>query len=39
MLAFTPVAVELWTSGKNRLHDRFRYEREGESWTVQRLAP
>jgi pyridoxamine 5'-phosphate oxidase len=39
MLAFTPTAVELWTSGANRLHDRFRYEREGDGWRVQRLAP
>jgi pyridoxamine 5'-phosphate oxidase len=39
MLAFTPRVVELWSSGANRLHDRFRYEREGGGWKVERLAP
>jgi pyridoxamine 5'-phosphate oxidase len=39
MLAFTPTVVELWKSGKNRLHDRFRYERAGNAWRAQRLAP
>jgi pyridoxamine 5'-phosphate oxidase len=39
MLAFTPTVVELWTSGDNRLHDRFRYERVGEGWSATRLAP
>lgn len=39
MLAFTPRAVELWMSRENRLHDRFRYERDGDAWRVQRLAP
>jgi pyridoxamine 5'-phosphate oxidase len=39
MLAFTPTVVELWTSGNNRLHDRFRYERDGAGWRVERLAP
>jgi pyridoxamine 5'-phosphate oxidase len=39
MLAFTPRVVELWMSGPNRLHDRFRYERDGDGWNVERLAP
>jgi len=39
MLAFTPTVVELWTSGEHRLHDRFRYERDGSGWRVERLAP
>jgi pyridoxamine 5'-phosphate oxidase len=39
MLAFTPRAVELWVSGGHRLHDRFRYERDGDGWKIQRLAP
>ena len=39
MLAFTPTVVELWTSGEHRLHDRFRYERDGDGWTVERLSP
>jgi pyridoxamine 5'-phosphate oxidase len=35
-------AVELWTSGRDRLHDRMRYERsrsEDAVWVSQRLAP
>ncbi len=32
-------SVELWTSGEDRLHDRVRYERQGEVWTPLRLAP
>jgi pyridoxamine 5'-phosphate oxidase len=32
-------AVELWTSGQDRLHDRVRYERQGDVWTARRLAP
>ncbi|HEX6276534.1 MAG TPA: pyridoxamine 5'-phosphate oxidase [Polyangiaceae bacterium] len=39
MLAFTPSVVELWTSGEFRLHDRFRYERDGATWRAARLAP
>jgi pyridoxamine 5'-phosphate oxidase len=31
--------VELWTSGKDRLHDRVAYERQGEVWVARRLAP
>jgi len=31
--------VELWTSGADRLHDRVRYERQGDVWVAQRLAP
>jgi pyridoxamine 5'-phosphate oxidase len=32
-------SVELWTSGEDRLHDRVLYERRGEVWIPQRLAP
>jgi pyridoxamine 5'-phosphate oxidase len=32
-------AVELWTSGEDRLHDRVRYERQGDVWMPRRLAP
>lgn len=34
-----PVAIERWINGEARLHDRFRYERSGDGWTVTRLAP
>ncbi|MBQ8708387.1 MAG: pyridoxamine 5'-phosphate oxidase [Succinivibrionaceae bacterium] len=31
--------IEFWQGGKNRLHDRFLYTKEGESWKMERLAP
>jgi pyridoxamine 5'-phosphate oxidase len=34
-----PDEVEFWQGRENRMHDRFKYGREGTSWTIQRLAP
>ena len=34
-----PDSVEVWQNRPNRLHDRARYERAGESWSRVRLAP
>jgi pyridoxamine 5'-phosphate oxidase len=34
-----PTAYEFWIHDEDRLHDRFRYEREGDGWRIQRLAP
>lgn len=31
--------VEFWQGGEHRLHDRFLYQREGNGWTIDRLAP
>ena len=31
--------VEFWQGRRDRLHDRFRFAREGSTWTVDRLAP
>ena len=31
--------IEFWQGGANRLHDRFRYLRNGENWQIDRLAP
>ena len=31
--------VEFWQGQVGRLHDRFRYSREGTGWAVTRLAP
>ena len=31
--------IEFWQARENRLHDRFVYQREGEYWSIQRLAP
>ncbi len=32
-------AVEFWQGQVGRLHDRFRYRREGSGWTIERLGP
>jgi pyridoxamine 5'-phosphate oxidase len=34
-----PDAIELWQQGPNRLHDRFRYTRDGDGWRLTRLSP
>jgi pyridoxamine 5'-phosphate oxidase len=34
-----PDAWEFWQHGDDRLHDRFRYRREGATWVVERLGP
>jgi pyridoxamine 5'-phosphate oxidase len=34
-----PDGYEFWEHEENRLHDRIRYRRDGESWTVERLQP
>ena len=34
-----PERMEFWQGRPNRLHDRFRYTREGESWRIDRLSP
>ena len=34
-----PETIELWQHREDRLHDRLRYRREGDRWTIERLAP
>jgi len=34
-----PQAIEFWKDGAYRLHDRFRFQRQGLAWTAQRLYP
>jgi pyridoxamine 5'-phosphate oxidase len=34
-----PEAIEFWQGQVGRLHDRFRYSRDGEDWRIERLAP
>jgi pyridoxamine 5'-phosphate oxidase len=34
-----PERYEFWQGRSSRLHDRFRYRRENETWILERLAP
>lgn len=34
-----PRAFEFWQGGENRLHDRFRYQRDGDDWRIEQLQP
>lgn len=38
-LLIVPESVEFWQARLNRLHDRLRYRKQGDVWTVERLAP
>ena len=35
----TPDEIELWQHRDDRLHDRLRYRRDGDGWTIERLQP
>ena len=37
----TPIEMELWADGEDRLHNRFKYSYESndENWIIQRLFP
>ena len=34
-----PEEIEFWQGREDRMHDRFRYTREGDGWRIERLAP
>jgi pyridoxamine 5'-phosphate oxidase len=34
-----PETIEFWAGREHRLHDRFRYSRDGGGWRVERLFP
>ncbi len=34
-----PETLEFWQGRTSRLHDRFRYSRDGGRWVIERLAP
>ena len=37
--ALRPEEIEFWQGQAGRLHDRFRYSRDGDGWRLDRLAP
>lgn len=37
--ALTPESIEFWQGRDNRMHDRLRFVRDGESWRLERLEP
>jgi pyridoxamine 5'-phosphate oxidase len=37
--ALLPEEIEFWQGQAGRLHDRFRYVRDGDGWRLERLAP
>jgi len=37
--SIVPNEIEFWQGRASRLHDRFLYNKEGENWTIRRLAP
>lgn len=34
-----PETIEFWQGRRTRLHDRLRYRRQTDGWTIERLAP
>jgi pyridoxamine 5'-phosphate oxidase len=34
-----PETLEFWQGRTSRLHDRFRYARDGNGWVIERLSP
>jgi pyridoxamine 5'-phosphate oxidase len=35
----TPETYEFWQHRDDRMHDRLRYRRSGDGWTIERLSP
>jgi pyridoxamine 5'-phosphate oxidase len=38
-LRVKPSSIEFWDAGEHRLHERRRFERDGDRWTLRRLFP
>lgn len=38
-LRIVPEVVEFWQGRESRLHDRFKYSKNGEEWKIERLSP
>jgi len=38
-LRLVAAQYEFWQHGDDRLHDRFRYRRDGDGWLIERLFP
>jgi pyridoxamine 5'-phosphate oxidase len=37
--ALMPHTIEFWQGRPSRMHDRLRFRKADEAWTVERLAP
>lgn len=37
--AVLPLEIEFWQGQRGRFHDRFRYRKHTDAWTIERLAP
>ena len=37
--AVSPMSIEFWQGRIGRLHDRIQFQKQGDSWTKQRLNP
>ncbi|KAF1990885.1 pyridoxamine 5'-phosphate oxidase [Aulographum hederae CBS 113979] len=38
-MRIVPDMIEFWQGRPSRLHDRFKYTKEGEEWKIERLSP
>lgn len=38
-LRVKPTMIEFWQGRPSRLHDRFKYTKDGECWRIERLSP
>ncbi|KAI8906437.1 Pyridoxine/pyridoxamine 5'-phosphate oxidase [Gorgonomyces haynaldii] len=38
-LALVPEAIEFWQGRRNRLHDRIKFVKSDQEWTISRLSP
>jgi len=38
-MRLVPETIEFWQGRQSRLHDRFKYVKEGDGWKIERLSP
>ena len=34
-----PQSIEFWQGRPSRLHDRIRFTKKGNTWTIERISP